>query len=354
MDKRSSCYQEDLKRIIAVPGIERLNGKTVLITGATGLIGTCLVDALMAYNSSGGEVRIYAVGRNWEKAKSRLGEYEYNSHFYFIEQDVRQAFPKHVQVDVIIPLASNTHPLAYSQFPIETIEINVKGTEHTLNKAIECGAVVLYPSSVEIYGDACYDDVFTEDYTGKLNLKNARSCYPESKRLCEAMCLSYMAERDVDVKIARLSRVFGPTMLMSDTKASSQFIMKALVGEDIVLKSKGEQFFSYTYVADVVRSMLYILLHGESGKAYNISNKDCNVRLKDFAEACARWAGKKVVFDIPPDVEKNGYSIAMRAILDNSRLQAIGCRPLYSFDEAIQRTLNVLVRGMTHGRLNFE
>ena len=245
-------------------------------------------------------------------------------------------------MDVIIPLASNTHPLAYSKYPIETIEINVKGTEYALEKAVECGATVLYPSSVEVYGNARDEDVFTENYTGQLNLQNARSCYPESKRLSEALCYSYIAERDAKVKIARLSRVFGPTMLISDTKASSQFILNALAGEDIILKSKGEQFFSYTYVADVVRAMLFILLHGEYGKAYNVSNQDCNVKLRDFAEACARWACKDVVFDLPSNVEQKGYSVAMHAVLDNALLQSIGCQLLFPFDEAIRRTLVIL------------
>ena len=341
INKQHPLYQEDLKNILDVPEVERLKGKSFLITGATGLIGVCMIDALMRYNCQGAGIHIYAVGRNWEKAKSRLGEYGQDEHFHFIEQDVRQPLPEDIQVDVIIPLASNTHPLAYSQYPIETIEINVKGAEHALNKALACGATVLYPSSVEVYGNARGEDVFTEDYTGKLNLENARACYPESKRLSEALCLSYMAERGVDVKIARLSRAFGPTMLMSDTKASSQFILKALAGEDIILKSKGEQFFSYTYVADVVRSMLYILLHGESGKAYNVSNQDCNVKLKDFAGACALWAGKEVVFDLPSEEEQKGYSVAMHAILDNSRLLSIGLSPLYSFKNAIHRTLNI-------------
>lgn len=342
INKQHPLYQEDLKNILDVPEVERLKGKSFLITGATGLIGVCMIDALMRYNCQGAGIHIYAVGRSWEKAKSRLGEYEQDEHFHFIEQDVRQPLPEDIQVDVIIPLASNTHPLAYSQYPIETVEINVKGAEHALNKALACGATVLYPSSVEVYGNARGEDVFTEDYTGKLNLENARACYPESKRLSEALCLSYMAERGVDVKIARLSRVFGPTMLMSDTKASSQFILKALAGEDIILKSQGEQFFSYTYVADVVRSMLYILLHGESGKAYNVSNQDCNVKLKDFAGACALWAGKEVVFDLPSEEEQKGYSVAMHAILDNSRLLSIGLSPLYSFKNAIHRTLNIL------------
>ena len=175
------------------------------------------------------------------------------------------------------------------------------------------------------------------------NLLNARSCYPESKRLSEALCYSYMAEHQVNVKIVRLSRVFGPTMLMSDTKASSQFILKALAGEDIILKSRGEQFFSYTYVADAVKAMLYVLLHGELGVPYNISNADCNVKLKEFAGTCAHWANKEVVFDLPSEVEQKGYSVAMYAILDNDKLLSLGFKPLYSFEEAIHRTLDILV-----------
>lgn len=343
LNKQHPLYQEDLRRIVDIPGIERLNNSVFLITGATGLIGVCMIDALLHYHKvTGADLQIFAIGRSWEKAKSRLGDYEHDGHFHFIEQDVRQPLPENVQADVIIPLASNTHPLAYSQYPIETIEINVKGAEHALKKALACGATVLYPSSVEVYGNARDEDVFTEDYTGKLNLENSRACYPESKRLSEALCQSYMAERGVDVKIARLSRVFGPTMLMSDTKASSQFILKALAGENIVLKSKGDQFYSYTYVADAVKAMLFILLHGETGKSYNISNKDCNVKLKEFAESCALWAEKNIVFDLPSEVEQKGYSIAMQAVLDNTRLLSIGFSPFYSFKNAIHRTLNII------------
>lgn len=340
--KHHPLYHEDLMKTLEIPEIEKLKDKSFLITGATGLIGTCLIDALMCYNHQGGDAQIYAVGRSWEKAKSRLGEYENDVHFHFIEQDVRQPLPEGLKVDIIIPLASNTHPLAYSQYPVETIEINVRGAGHALNKALACGATVLYPSSVEIYGNARGKDVFTEDYTGQLNLQNARSCYPESKRLSESLCFSYMSEHGVNVKIARLSRVFGPTMLVSDTKASSQFILKALAGENIVLKSLGEQFFSYTYVADVVKAMLCILLQGEVGGVYNISDKNCDVKLKDFAGACARWAGKEVVFDLPSEMEKKGYSVAMHAVLDNTRLMSIGYQPLYSFEKAIRRTLDIM------------
>ena len=342
MNKLHPLYQEDLDRILSIPRIDDLRGKRILVTGATGLIGVCLIDALMKFNTTGAEIVIYAVGRNKDQAKERLGEYYADKNFHFLEQDVRNPLPTSLKVDYIIPLASNTHPLAYSQFPIETIEINIKGAEYALKKAVECGATVLYPSTVEVYGNARGEDEFTEDYTGLLNLNNARSCYTESKRVSEAMCQSYIAEKGVNVKIGRLSRIFGPTMLESDSKASSQFIKKAILGEDIVLKSKGEQFFSYTYVADAVSALLYILIHGENGVPYNISNRSCDMRLKDFAQLCAEWCGKKVVFDLPSEAENKGFSIATKAILDNQRLLRMGWKPVFSKEQAIRRTLEVL------------
>ena len=340
--RQHPLYQEDLEMILRTDGLEQLQGKRFLISGATGLIGTCLIDALMLYNSRGAGITIHAMGRNQEKAAYRLGEYYGHACFHFIEQDARQPLPQDLTVDYILPLASNTHPLAYSQYPIETIDINIKGAEHALLKAEACGATVLYPSTVEVYGNARGDDDFTEDYTGQLTLSTARACYTEAKRLSEALCQSYLAEKGVRVKIARLSRVFGPTMLMSDSKASSQFLQKALAGEDIVLKSKGEQLFSYTYVADAVSALLHILLHGEQGVPYNISSQACNVRLKDFARLCAEWAGREVVFDLPSETERKGFSIAMRAILDNTRLRALQWEPRYAMKDAVCRTLEIL------------
>ena len=322
LNKQHPLYQEDLKRICQTQDLASLYGKRFLITGATGLIGVCLIDALMKANAAGADITIYALGRSREKASSRLGEYYDDEHFHFVEHDARVSLADVPAVDYIIPLASNTHPLAYSQFPIETIEINVKGAEYALEKALIDGATVLYPSTVEVYGNARGEDIFTEDYTGQLNLRNARACYPESKRLSEALC--------------------QPTMLMSDSKASSQFIIKALQGEDIVLKSKGEQLFSYTYVADAVSAMLHVLIHGEDGVPYNIANQACDVRLKDFARLCAEWAKKDVVFDLPSETEQKGFSIAMRAILDNQRLLAIGWQPGYDMKTAINRTLDIL------------
>lgn len=338
LNKKHPLYQEDIDRVLSIKGLEIFKGKRFLITGATGLIGVHLIDVLMHL----GQVRVIAVGRNEDNARKRLGECFGNSDFSYIEQDVINPFSKELEVDYIIPLASNTHPLAYSKYPVETIMINVKGAEHALNLARECGATVLYPSSVEVYGNSDSQEPIREDYTGSLTLSNARSCYTESKRVCEAMCQSYLAESGVNTKIVRLSRVFGPTMLESDSKASSQFIKNAIAGEDIILKSEGNQLFSYTYVAEAVAAMLCVLCFGEVGVAYNISSEKCNVRLKDFAQICAGCVGKDVVFDFPTSVEFKGYSVAMNAVLDNSRLKSLGFDSMYEFPDSVYRTIEIL------------
>ena len=338
LKKNHPLYQEDLKHILSIDGIDSLRGKSFLITGATGMVGVVLIDALMQMK----DIKVYAVGRNKEKAKQRLGEYFDNPNFEFIEHDVCKPFDSRLKVDYIIPAASNTHPLAYSQYPIETILINIKGAENALELAAQCGATVVYTSTNEVYGNALGDEVFTEDYNGRLNLSNARACYNESKRTSEALCQSYIAEKGVKVKIARLCRIFGPTMLESDSKASSQFIKKAIAGEDIVLKSIGEQYFSYTYVADAVVGLLVVLLKGEIGVPYNVSSEKTDVHLKDFAQLCAENCGKDVVFELPSEAEQKGFSIAMQAILSNERIKGIGFEPHYSITDAINRTIQIL------------
>jgi len=336
--KKHILYQEDVHNILNTIDTDELSGKTFLVTGATGMVGVMLIDVLMKLPHT----KVIAVGRSKAKAQNRLGEYYDNSNFNFIEQDVQVPFSEDLKVDYIIPLASNTHPMAYSQYPIETMLINIEGARNALDLAVSSNATVIYPSSVEIYGNSEEGHFFVENSNGKLNLANSRACYTESKRSCEALCQSYKSERNVKIKIVRLCRIFGPTMLMSDTKASSQFIIKAINNEDIVLKSEGNQYFSYIYVADAVAAILYVLLKGQDGEAYNISNLDTNVHLKDFANQCALYNNRKVLFDLPSEAEKKGFSIASTAILVNNKLLSLGFDSKYNFEDAIRRTIEIL------------
>ena len=142
--------------------------------------------------------------------------------------------------------------------------------------------------------------------------------------------------------IPRLTRSYGPTMLMADTKALSQFIKKGIAGEDIVLKSAGTQYFSYQYMADSVSGLLYVLLCGESGEAYNIAEEHSDIRLKDLAAIIAGFKGKKVVFEMPDAVEAAGYSTATKARLDGHKLAALGWKPRYDIRAGIERTMKIL------------
>ena len=199
-----------------------------------------------------------------------------------------------------------------------------------------------FASSNEIYGENRGDtELFAEDYCGYIDSNTLRAGYPESKRCGEALCQAYIKAYDMDIVIPRFTRSYGPTMLMSDTKAISQFIRKAIAGEDIVLKSEGTQYYSYTYMADAIAGMLYILLKGEKGEAYNIADLASDIMLKDLAAVIAETAGKKVVFELPDAVESAGFSKATKARLDGSKLKKLGWNPEYDIKKGLTRTIKI-------------
>lgn len=288
----NDLYNDDLKYTAGLDlPWNKLQNKSFLISGATGLVGSFLVDVLMTKNQEGLNCTIYALGRNEQRAKERFSKWIAEPYLQFIPYDINKPLIREdlKTVEYILHMASNTHPMQYSTDPIGTITTNIIGVQNMLEFAIAHNATrFAFTSSNEIYGENRGDvEFFDEDYCGYINSNTMRAGYPESKRCGEALCQAYKAQKGLDVVVPRPTRSYGPTMLRTDTKAISQFINKAIAGEDIVLKSSGTQLYSYTYVADAVSGLLTILLKGESGEAYNIADEASDIMLKDLAAVIA-------------------------------------------------------------------
>lgn len=344
----NELYLNDISHVADLPiPWEKLQNKSILISGATGLIGSFLVDVLMERNRKADmNCRIYVIGRSEKKAKDRFKYYWQDGLFGFIEHDINRPLERGDigKIDFIVHLASNTHPMMYSVDPIGTISANIIGLQNILEFASEHNASrVAFASSNEIYGENRGDvELFHEQYCGYIDSNTMRAGYPESKRCGEALCQAYIHQRNMDIVIPRFTRSYGPTMLSDDTKAISQFICKAVAGEDIVLKSQGFQYYSYTYVADAVSGFLTILLCGERGEAYNIADASSDIRLKDLAQLISETVGKKVIFEIPDEVEAAGYSKATKARLDGKKLKGLGWKAEYDIKTGIQRTIRIM------------
>ena len=343
---RAQQYKQDVINIIGLnlPWY-KLHNHSLLLTGASGLIGTLLVDVLMSKNKKERlNCKIYAVGRNEKKARERFTDYWNDSCFQFIQMDVNKPIQWEQNIDYIIHAASNTHPKLYASDPVGSLMTNLEGTYNLL----EYGRThnmkrMLFLSSVEIYGQALHsDDVFDEKYCGYIDCNGVRACYPERKRAGEALCNAYISKYGMDIVIPRLSRVYGPTMRLDDSKAMSQFLMNGVRGEDIVLKSQGLQKFSYCYVGDVVQGLLYCLLKGECGEAYNIADVKTDLLLKDITQYIASLNGRKVAFDLPDVMEQKGFSKVTVGVMDSTKLQRLGWYPFDDLKSGLKKTIEVL------------
>lgn len=198
-------------------------------------------------------------------------------------------------------------------------------------------------SSVEIYGENRKDvDRFAENDLGYIDCNTTRAGYCEGKRLGEALCNAFASQKGQDFIVGRFSRVYGPTMSAEDSKAVAQFIKKAVAGEDIILKSEGNQLYSYTYVVDAAVAALYLLLKGESSSAVNIADNASDITLKDLASLLAREAGTKVVFELPDETEKAGYSAATKAVLDSTKMEQLGWKAATPIEQGLHKTVQIL------------
>lgn len=349
--KKNTPYRQDIITLFENGlDLSRLHGKTILVVGATGLIGSCVVDVLMQNPKR--NYKVIASGRNRERAQKKFAAYWDDAHFCFAEIDVTQSVERNLKsqvseeaymamqhVDYIIHAASNASPNFFRQNPVEVMLANIEGVKHLMQYGLAHGMRrMVYVSSGEVYGEGD-GTAFTEKSSGYVDCASVRACYPSSKRAAETLCMSYMSEYGADVVIARLSHTYGPGFTASDNRVYAQFIRNVRNGEDIVLRSKGEAFRSWLYVVDAAHALLRLLQDGECGQAYNVANAESNISIRQLAELIAGKAHRKVVFDIPEDAQQGNTTPITRATFCTDKMEALGWKPLFDVETGFAHTL---------------
>lgn len=340
-------YLEDLQQIAEyIPDLKK--GTSFLVTGATGLIGSLIVDALLYYKSKkDSSIMISALGRDGKRLENRFLWVDAKIRPVYIEQDICTPISDDKDFDYIIHCASNADPRAYAKYPAETIATNVIGTYQILEYAkIHPKVQVIFTSTMEVYGSMPSEHVNCENDFGKVDFNQIRSGYPESKRTAELLCRSYAKEYNISVKIARLGYIYGPTMIETDSKVIAQFIRNALHHENIVMKSKGTQKRSYCYSTDTVTAIFQILFKGKAGEAYNVANKQSIESIAGIAQILSEIAGTSVAFEMPEELEKQGYSKTQDSILNENKLLELNWKAHYTLKEGLKRTIAILANYM--------
>lgn len=348
MDIRSSIYWDDLGTAAqAIAGAEALSGRSVLITGATGLICSAVADLLFFLNEEqGAGINILLAGRSVHRMRRRFAGFAEGEDYMFVPFEAEKAAVPAVDPDYIIHGAGAAYPAIYRAQPVEVMLAGTTGLNTLLTLAAQrAGRRLLFISSSEVYGQKADGRPFREEDHGYVDILSARATYPSVKRAGETLCAAYGAEHQTDTVIVRPGHIYGPSITPADDRVSAQFTRAAVLGRDIVMKSAGTQRRSYCYTLDCATAILTALLKGRSGAAYNISNRNSVVSIRELAEAFARQAGTKVLFETATAEEKAGYTPMECAVLDAERLEALGWRACFDLAQGVERTVRLLREG---------
>ena len=307
--------------------LDALKGKTVLVTGATGLIGSCLVKALAcAFDGKQDPPTLLALIRSRDKA-DRVFKDVPRENIKYVEGDVTRPLAVEGKVDYIVHAASVTASRAFVDAPADTIFTALNGTKNMLDLAREKQvSAFVYLSSMEVYGAPETDEKIDETHSTNLNPMLPRTSYPESKRMCESMVAAYKAQYGVNGMVLRLTQTFGRGVAYDDKRVFAEFARCAIEGRDIVLHTKGETKRSYLYTLDAVTAILALLVKGVPGEAYNAANESTYISIYDMARLVARVCGdggtRVVVQD--DDDGSRGYAPVLKMNLDTSKLRSLG------------------------------
>ena len=342
---KNRLYCEDIDTaILHSVGIDKLKKHSILITGATGTIGSFIADTLIKYNKcKKAGIKIYLATRNKDILQKKYS-LEQDIEVEYVSYDMTQAVNFNESVDFVIHAAGNAHPNAFNKDPSGTIMGNIMGTYNLLEYLRKnSGIRLLYVSSGEVYGNINgFIGELEEKQSGYLDVLSPRSCYPMSKRTAETLCASYYNQFGLETVIVRPSHTYGPYITKTDNRAHAQFIRNALNHEDIMLKSSGEQMRSYTYIADCVSAILTVLVNGASGEAYNIANKASYVTIAELADLIAKMEGRKVVFLEPNEKDIRNQTPIQRQVLSTKKLEKLGWNGSYDIYNGLYHTLSIL------------
>jgi nucleoside-diphosphate-sugar epimerase len=339
--------QEDLEKLaMSDLPLDELRDCTILVTGATGLVGSQTVRALACINRlRKTNIQILAMIRNTKKASAIFGDLLRRGDIYPVVADLNEHFEISSDIDYVIHCAAVTTSKTMISRPVETIETAIEGTINLMETVRHKNLrAFLYISSMEVYGQWDGSRDVTEDVMGYVDPLVIRSNYPMCKRMCENLCIAYSAEYGVNVRIARLAQTFGAGVLPGENRVFAQFARAAMSGTDIVLHTRGLSEGNYCYTADTVRGLLMILAKGSNGEAYNICNEDTHTTIGGMAEFVAdNIAGGKisVTYDIP-ESNAYGYAADTKMKLSSSKLRELGWKPHYSLEDCYRRMMGTM------------
>ena len=339
-------WKEDLDQVISVvPELKELEGKTIMITGAAGLVCSAIVDMIFRYNDThAGKIRILAAGRWLEEMSARFGKMVEREDFTFVTYDASRTENRlDAKADYIIHGASNASPNMIIKEPVETMLSNFLGMKYLLDYAKAIGTrKLLYISSSEVYGEKEGSEPYREGQYGFIDLLNARNSYSVGKRAAETLCASYADEYGVESVIVRPGHIYGPTASPYDNRVSSAWAYAAARGENIVMKSDGAQIRSYCYCLDCASAILKVLLCGKKCHAYNISNPDSIVSIREMAEILSESAGVRLKIEPPTEEEKKGFNPMSNSSLESTSLMKLGWKGCFDAERGFGHTVRIL------------
>lgn len=348
---RSDLWFRDVDKVIhTIPELAALSGKSILITGASGLICSAIVDVLVRYNEShnnGKNIHIIAAGRNPGKIRERFGNFHDHDYFTCMNYDAAKDFDIDFNADYVIHGASNSYPNAFMREPVQTMTSNILGIKAMLDNARTHGTKrVVYISSSEVYGQRMSDNFspFSENEYGHVDILNVRSCYPMSKRAAETLCVCYWEEYGIDSVIVRPGHVYGPTASEHDNRIASEFAHKAAKGEDIIMKSEGLQLRSWCYCLDCAGAIVTTMFRGMSAQAYNIAGEILTIR--EISELIAKSGGVKFLREGFTDDERRKFNPMNNSSLDGTKIDALGWKNLFDAKTGIAHTVEILRNSM--------